>query len=380
MSVYLDNAATSYPKPDPVYAAVEHAMKEVGASPGRGAYRRAREASDIVSNTRAKIARFFSVPNSDRIVFTKSATEGINLVLKGWLRPGDRVLISAMEHNAVVRPLERLKGEGVKVEVIPCRHRGLLDLDALRERLGVPVRLVVVNHASNVNGLLQPVEAVAELCSAHGVPLFLDAAQTAGIQPISVSGLDLGMFSCSGHKGLLGPHGTGILYIRSDLDVLPLMEGGTGSLSEEATQPEFCPDRYESGTPNLPGIAGLGAGIDFILQAGLDAILAHELELCSHLEKELRSIPSLLLYTPEIRGTGTLSFTVEGMNSGEIGYILDEVFGIAVRTGLHCAPMAHRTLGTLPEGTVRVSVGYSTTMAEIEYFVESLRTLVAQRS
>jgi len=379
MTTYLDNAATTYPKPASVYEAVLYAMEQLGATPGRAAHRMAREASAVVAEAREKVARLLDIPDSNRVLFTKNATESINLVLKGWLRAGDRVVISGMEHNAVVRPLERLRVGGVGVEIAPCARGGRIDLKAFRNRLQPSPRLVVLTHASNVNGGLQPVDEVAKACEEHGVPLLLDAAQTAGGQAISVRHWQLGMLACSGHKGLLGPPGVGILYIRPDLDVLPLMEGGTGSLSEEAVQPEYCPDRYESGTPNLPGIAGLAAGIDFIAGRGMDSILKHELGLGAILEEELGGLPGIRVLKPDVRGTGVVSFVIEGLNPSDVGHLLDAGFDIAVRTGLHCAPLAHRTLGTFPEGTVRVSPGYSTTQDEIEYFLKSLRSLLSRR-
>jgi cysteine desulfurase family protein len=379
MTVYLDNAATTYPKPSSVYRAVRHAMEEIGATPGRGAHRRAREASAVVSSARRKAAALLGIPDPDRVIFTKNATEGINLVVKGWLRPMDHVVLSSVEHNAVVRPMERLSREGVRVTRVRCSQGGRLDLDAFRDSLDPPPRLVVLTHASNVNGCLQPVEEAAGLCAERGIPLLLDGAQTAGIQPISVNDLRLGMFACSGHKGLLGPPGIGILYVRSDLDVLPLVEGGTGSLSEEALQPEYCPDRYESGTPNLPGIAGLAAGIDFVMEREIGSILKHELALATALDERLQEIPGVKVFKPDVRGTGAVSFVVEGLNPADLAHILDAGFDIAVRAGLHCAPLAHQTLGTFPEGTVRVSPGYSTTMEEIEYFIGSVQTIIAAR-
>jgi cysteine desulfurase family protein len=333
----------------------------------------------MVAGAREKVARLFDIADARRVVFTKSATEGINLALKGWLRPGDRVLISGMEHNAVLRPLERLKAAGVVVEIVPCPGGGRMDLGAFRSLLQPRPRLVVLTHASNVNGGLQPVGEVTKICGEQGVPLLLDAAQTAGLQAISVREWPLGMLACSGHKGLLGPPGVGILYIRPDLDVLPLMEGGTGSFSEQALQPMHCPDRYESGTPNLPGIAGLAAGIDFLAERGMDSILKHELDLAAALEQELADLRGVRVFTPDARGTGVVSFLMEGMNPSDVGYLLDEGFDVAVRTGLHCAPLAHRSLGTFPEGTVRVSPGFSTTPEEIEYFLKSLRSLLSKR-
>jgi cysteine desulfurase/selenocysteine lyase len=239
MTIYLDNASTSYPRPQSVYSAVQHALADTGASPGRGAYRMAREASDIITRTREKASRFLGISEPARLVFTKNATESINIALKGWLRPGDQVVISSMEHNAVVRPLTRLSSEGITRTIITCNSEGLINIDELKKELSTHPRLVVIVHASNVNGALQPVEKIAALCLDAGVPLLLDAAQTAGVQPVNAEAWNVGMLVCSGHKGLLGPPGVGLLYIRPDLDILPLIEGGTGSISEEQTQPDF---------------------------------------------------------------------------------------------------------------------------------------------
>jgi cysteine desulfurase / selenocysteine lyase len=376
MSLYLDNAATSHPKPQTVYERVRYALEEVGASPGRGAYRLAREASGILTDARKKLATLFAIPDPEQIVFTANATDSINVVLKGWLRPGERVVISSLEHNSVVRPLARLAQTGVTVETVPNSPGGRLDLDYFRRLLTPPPRLVVLVHASNVNGALQPVEEVAQLCRSAEVPLLLDAAQTAGVQKIRVDEWDLGMLACSGHKGLFGPSGVGVLYIRPDLDVAPLREGGTGSRSEEEQQPYFRPDRYECGTPNLPGIAGLAAGVDFVLKEGVDKIREHDLELGTLLEQELEALPRVKLYRPEARGTGAVAFNVTDLNPGDVGQLLDGGFDIAVRTGLHCTPLAHRSLGSYPEGSVRVSPGYFNTRAHIERFLDAMRSLL----
>lgn len=379
MTLYLDNAATSHPKPQKVYEAVRYALAEVGATPGRAAHRHAREASAIVARTREKIARMLGVSDPERVLFTKNATESINVVLKGWLRPRDRVLISSMEHNSVVRPLNRLKENGVQVETIPCSPGGLIDLGGLKDALASRPRLVVLTHASNINGVLQPVLEIAKACAEANVPLLLDAAQTAGVRPLHAEDWKLGMLACSGHKALLGPQGLGILYIRKDLDVLPLVEGGTGSLSEEALQPEHCPDRFESGTLNLPGIAGLEAGLDYIMQEGMDRIARHEIELAEMLVDGLSAISHVRVFRPDVRGTGTVSFVIEGLNPQHVGHLLDEGFDIAVRAGLHCAPLAHQTIGTYPEGTVRVSPGYSNTVDDMDFFLHAIRSLVSLR-
>lgn len=379
MPLYLDNAATSFPKPQPVLAAVMNVLEGIGASPGRGAHKHARKAMSILSECRSKTANLFGITNSDHLIFTKNATESINLVLKGFLRPGDRVLISGMEHNSVVRPLQRLAAQGITTGIVPCNSSGGLDPGALESMIDPTTRLVVLVHVSNVNGALIPVAELSEICARSGVPLFLDAAQSAGIQPIPAEQWGLGMLACSGHKALLGPPGIGILYIRPDLEVLPLLEGGTGSRSEDLNQPDFCPDRFESGTPNLPALAGLAQGIDFISGIGIDQIRDREFLLASFLEQELPLLSGVRVLKPQVRGTGTVSFVVDGMNPADIGFALDEAFDIAVRTGLHCAPLAHRTLGTFPAGTVRVSPGYSTTQEDIEFFLNSLRSVLSFR-
>lgn len=379
MTVYLDNAATSYPKPAAVYQMVEHALRDVGASPGRGSHRRAREASAMVEAARNKVASLFDISHAGQVLFTKGATESINIVLKGWLRAGDRVVTSAMEHNAVMRPLRRLAEAGIEVDVVPCDAHGQLDPDELKKHFNPVPRLVALTHASNVNGALQPVDEAAALCTDYDVPLLLDAAQTAGLQPISANRWNLGMLACSGHKGLLGPPGIGILYIRPGLNVSPLIEGGTGSRSEEDLQPDYCPDRYESGTPNLPGIAGLAAGIEYIFEKGADFILRHELHLVARLEEGLSELPGVTVYQPGVRGGNAVSFVLEALNPADLGYLLDQGFDIAVRTGLHCAPLAHRTLGSFPQGTVRVSPGCFTVPEEIEQFLLAMQKLIVRR-
>lgn len=379
MSLYLDNAATSFPKPAAVAAAVSDAIERIGASPGRGAHRHAREATAVLTECRKRVARVLGVSCADRIIFTRNATESINVVLKGYLRAGDRVLISGMEHNSVVRPLQGLFSQGVTTGIIPCDSGGTPDFDVMRSMLDTTVRLVVIAHASNVNGNLVDVPRAVEICNRAGVPLLLDAAQSAGVQPILAEKLGLGMVACSGHKALLGPAGVGILYIRPDIEILPLVEGGTGSRSEEFEQPESCPDRFESGTPNLPGLAGLSAGIDYIMEQGIERVREKEIELAMLLEKKLSEISGVRVFSPGVRGTGTVSFVSDRLNPADIGFVLDEAFDIAVRTGLHCAPLAHQTLGTFPEGTVRVSPGYATTEDDIRYFINSLRSIIERK-
>ncbi|ROR01666.1 cysteine desulfurase family protein [Desulfosoma caldarium] len=376
--IYLDHAATSFPKPKSVVAEVTRAVAEL-ASPGRGQSRRAMWAEAMVREARDRAARFFAVPEPSRLVFTKSATESLNMALKGFLKKGHRVLTSSMEHNAVARPLARLAEErAVEIIRVPCFADGSLNLDALRRALDPPPALAVFVHASNVNGALVATPKVLSLCREAGVPVVLDAAQTAGLLPISVVDHDLGMLACSGHKGLLGPSGIGVLYIRSDLQVEPLIEGGTGSHSEQWVQPREMPEAMESGTPNIPGIAGLQAGLECVSAMGLETLQRHELGLADDVAQRLQGIKGVQVYRPSVRGGNAVSFTVEGMAPHDVAAILAEA-GIAVRAGLHCAPWAHETLGTYPTGTVRVSPGWCTTREDLDAFTEIVDAMLTRR-
>lgn len=373
MQVYFDNAATTYPKPETVYQAVNRFMHQVGASPGRSAHQRGREASRIVSETRELLAKLFNVKESTHIIFTASATEAINLGLKGLLKAGDHVVTTRVEHNAVLRPLMRLRDEGVEVTFVPCSVEGFLDPQDVESALRADTRLIVVNHASNVVGTIAPLAQIGRIARQNGALFMVDAAQTAGSCPLDVEASGIDLLAFSGHKGLLGPPGTGGLYIRKGLNLMPLKEGGTGRRSEDEQQPNIMPERYESGTLNAWGLAGLGAGVRFINQVGLETIRAHEEQLTARLIQGLSAIEGLILYGPAdaARQTATVSFNLESKPPLEVGYILDEVYGVAVRIGLHCAPLAHKTVGSLPRGgTVRMSLSYANTLDEVEYAIE----------
>ena len=403
--IYFDNAATSFPKPAQVHAAMVHYMQAVGANPGRAGHQLSVEASRIVQNTRESIARLFNIPDPARIAFTLNVTESLNTIINGFLNPGDHVITTAMEHNSVMRPLKYLEELGViSLSVAPCDYKGILDLDAVRHLIQKRTRLMVLNHASNVCGTLQDAQAVKSIIG--DIPLLLDAAQTAGCYPIDVMAVPIDFLAFTGHKGLLGPQGTGGFYIREGLSVRPLKRGGTGSLSEKLHQPDFLPDAFESGTQNNVGLAGLGAAIDFILNTGVEAIREHEKKLTDELLKALYHTPGLTIYGPlhADRQTATLSFTFdsilpnegdpgftgcgainlawmeEGVPIDEAGNLLDSEYDILVRTGLHCAPLAHRTLGTYPEGTVRVSAGYFNTFEDIEYAATAIRKIAERVS
>ncbi len=376
--IYADNAATSWPKPPEVVETVGEFLRSCSGSPGRAAHKMALEASRIVFETREELAALISAPSSEQIVFTKCATEALNLALFGLLRPGDKVVTTTMEHNAVARPLYYLeRHRGVAVTYVRCREDGSLDLDRLRQTLTeVSPRLLVVNHASNVTGTIVPLTEVAEM---KGPALLLvDAAQSAGALEIDVSqGLDL--VALTGHKSLLGPTGTGALYIAPGLEELiePLGLGGTGSRSESLEQPSFLPDRFESGTPNTVGLAGLKAGLNFIKKTGLARIREHEKGLTALFLEGLASIPEITVYGPgdPERQTPVVSLNIAGKDPAKVALELDRRYGIAVRPGLQCAPLAHQTIGTYPRGTVRFSWGYFNDPSEVEMTLAALKEL-----
>ncbi len=381
--IYLDNAATSYPKPDEVYEAVGHFMREIGVSSGRGAYRRALEADRLIYEARKSLAELFNVKDTTRIIFTSNATESLNLAMKGILSEGDHVITSQMEHNAVWRPLKRLEREqNIDITPIPCLPDGSLeDPELIGKSIRSNTRLVVILHASNVSGTIMPVEEIGKICRENGVPLLVDAAQTAGAFPIDVEAMKIDLLAFTGHKSLLGPQGTGGLYISENVQLNTLKEGGTGGESIMETQPEKLPDRYEAGTLNAPGLVGLRVGVRYVLNQGIQNIRKRELELTAYLLDKLKEIDSITIYGPQNpdRQVGVVSINVGDYQPDEIGYVLDTVYGIMVRTGLHCAPCAHRTIGTIDRGTLRISLGYFNTESEIDHTAQALRQ-IAQRS
>ena len=364
--IYLDNAATSWPKPAAVPRAVAACLRRA-ASPGRGVHGLSREADRILFAAREALAALFGAENSGTITFAANATDALNTALFGLLAPGDRVVTTSMEHNAVARPLRALEDRGLHLELVGCDRAGRLPLDSLRTALAGGVKAVVVTHASNVTGTLMPLADIGRLARAAGALLIVDAAQTAGAEHIDVAAMGIDIMAFSGHKSLLGPQGTGGLYVREGVAVEPLRHGGTGSLSESDRQPLFYPDRLESGTPNTPGIAGLLAGVTYINKRGLENIRTAENQLTGELHAGLANIPGVAVYGPPlgVPRAAVVSFTVGDRDSGEIAHRLDREYGIACRGGLHCAPWAHRTIGTLMTGTVRFSPGCFTTAADI---------------
>lgn len=376
-SVYLDNAATSHPKPDVVYRAVADAL-QAGGNPGRGGHRYALAAGRRVLAAREAVANLFGVADASRVIFTASATHALNLAVKGLLRPGDHCITTAVEHNALRRPLAALERRGVAVTWLPVSPEGVLDPQHVQQALRPQTRLIALAHGSNVTGALQPIAAVAEIARRAGVFLLLDAAQTAGVLPIDMPALGVHLLAAPGHKGLLGPQGTGVLCVDPAVPLLPVLEGGTGGMSTPAEQPVAFPEGFESGTLNTPGIAGLGAAVAFLYQAGLQAVRDREQELIGSLTEGLRSIPGVVVYGPgDPSGRcGVVSFNIRNCDPAELEERLDEEYGIIGRSGLHCNPGAHALLATAETGgTMRLSPGFFTTPADVAAALQAVKAL-----
>ncbi len=380
-SIYLDNAATSFPKPPAVAAAMTRYLTDVGASVNRGVYASAQDAGMTTLLLRESLCRLFRHGDPTHCILTSGNTMGLNMVLRGWLRPGDHCLTSSMEHNAVMRPLQDLAEQGVSFDRIPCDRDGRLDPADILPLLRPNTRLVALAHASNVGGAIQDIPAAAKICREHSVPLLLDAAQTAGHWEIDFEGWGLAALSVPGHKGLMGPSGMGALLLSPEFakNLRPIITGGTGSASDSEHQPAYMPDRFESGTPNLPGIYGLQAAIEFILETGVETLRRREEALTAQFLNGLRDIPHIRLAGPwglENRA-GVISVDFLEQDNAEAAFRLEQDYGILTRCGLHCAPSAHKSLGTFPQGTVRFSPGWFTSSEEITSAVAAVREIAA---
>lgn len=376
--IYLDHAATSWPKPQPVIEAVQHALLYESANPGRGSHRMAVQASRVIFQTRKGLAKLFQVKNPNDIAFAANTTAALNLAIKGFVDSGDHVIATAVEHNAVRRPLEYLKRVlNVQVTYVEADAEGKVSLDHIREAIRPNTRLAIVNHSSNLLGTIQPVEEIAALMRQHGVKLLVDAAQSAGLLPIDVEAMGIDMLAFPGHKGLLGPQGTGGLYIHPSIRLEPHMHGGTGSQSEAPEQPDVRPDRYEAGTLNTPGIAGLGAGVTYVLEETVAAIYEKEWTLTQRMMEGLSAVNGIRLLGPGLGKprTGIVSFVLKGVDPSEMSFILDQHYGIAVRAGFHCTPLAHESAGTTGTGAIRASVGCFTTEADVDALVTAVQEI-----
>ena len=381
--VYLDNAATSWPKPEAVYRAVDEYQRRLGCSPGRGVYRDASNADQVVADARHRVARLWDVEDPLHVIFAFNGSDALNLAIRGTLRPGDHAVTTAADHNSVLRPLRFLEEtQGVQVTRVPCDAAGRVNADAFVQALHPKTRLVAVNHASNVTGTLQDVPRLVEIVRrrAPDALILIDAAQSLGHLPLSVREWGVDLAAAPGHKGLMGPMGTGVLYIRPGVEerLSPLRLGGTGSQSDEDRQPAMLPDKYEPGNHNASGLAGLSAGLAWLEAQTPAALRRHELALIEALLEGLRGVPGLTLYGPEdlAERVGVVSFRLKSLEPHELAALLDVRFGIQVRSGIHCAPRMHAAIGTLElGGTVRISTGPFTTLEEVAYAVAALKEL-----
>lgn len=376
--IYLDHAATSWPKPPDVVRAMSAYLESAGGNPGRSGHRLSIAAARYVYDAREAIADLFHAPDPLRVIFTLNVTHALNLAMRGLLRPGDHVVTTGIEHNSVMRPLRALEREGVTLAIMRCAGDGALPLEEARGAITPGTRLVVVNHASNVMGAIMPVKEIAEIAHAAGALVLVDTAQTAGTLPIDMPAMGIDLLAFTGHKGLQGPPGTGGLVIGEGVDpagLAPLVRGGTGSRSESEEQPEMLPDRYESGTCNGVGLAGLAAGVRWVLARTVEGIRAHELALGAELASGLRATPGVTVYGPADPSArvAVISCRVAGKRVSDIGLALDDDHGVLCRVGLHCSPAAHRAIGTLPEGTIRLAPGVMTTWDDIEAALAAVR-------
>ena len=373
--IYLDNAATSWPKPNCVTEAITDAITRCGGNPGRGGHRLALAAGELFYEAREHTAAFFGSEDPFRVSFTLNITMAVNLVLKGFLSPADHVLISPMEHNAVMRPLTAL---GIPYNILPSDANGKINLSEIQSQINSTTKLIIICHESNVNGITQPIREIGCIAHENKIAMLTDCAQSAGHIPINIESDNIDFLCFTGHKGLLGPTGTGGVIFGSRVDVEqihPLLQGGTGSLSESFDQPGFLPDRFESGTQNVCGLAGLNAGLKWIENQGLETISRKGQELMNQLRSGLETIPGIHVYSGEGQ---VLSLTIDNLDNGTVAAELEERWGIMSRIGLHCSPLAHKTLGTFPNGTIRFAVSPFTTKQDIETCIKACGTLAEE--
>ena len=381
--IYLDNSATSWPKPEAVYDAVDHYQRQIGASIGRGAYQSAQQAQRLVAETRAACARLLGITDPKQLIFTANGTASLNLAIRGLLQPGDHVVTTVCEHNSVLRPLHwQAEHNGVELTHVGCDSAGFVDPAAIAEAILPGTRLVAVTHASNVTGAIQPIAEIIRIAHNAGALVLVDAAQTAGCVPIDVSELEIDLLAYGGHKSLLGPPGTGLLYIRPGLEtqLRPIFQGGTGTDSLSKTPPEQLPEKYETGSLNMLALAGLGAAAKYLEQQTIAAIQQHHHQLTSQLLDGLGTISNIAIHGPTVDQprVGVVSCTIDGYDPQEFAAMLDASYGIECRAGLHCAPRMHAALSTAEAGgTVRFSPGWSTTGKEIDKTLDAIATLAS---
>jgi cysteine desulfurase family protein len=377
--VYLDHAASSWPKPEGVIEAMSEAVREYGANPGRGGHQLSQRASNVIYETRKLLAQLFGVKDPKNIIFFQNATQSINQALKGiqW-KAGDQIIATMYEHNSVRRPLEYLHREyGVEIKYFQPNQNGQISMEHFDELLTNQTKLIVSTHVSNLTGAILPIKKIGLRAKEHQIPFLVDASQSAGMLPINVEEMGIDLLAFTGHKGLYGPQGIGGLYISPTVDLVPLLHGGTGSQSEAVDQPQSRPERYESGTVNTPGIAGLRAGIQFVMNLGLESIYEHERMLTHYALKRLREIKGVIVYGPDngIERASVISLNLEGIDCQEVAYVLDQHYHIATRAGMHCTPLGHQSIQTDQIGTIRISFGYFNQKEEVDQLVKALEEI-----
>ncbi len=377
--IYFDQAASSFPKPKAVSEAVAMAIDEYGANPGRGGHQLANKAASVIFETRAKIAKLFAENDANNVIFCQNTTHALNQAIKGFpLQKGDHIISTSYEHNSVRRPLEYLKTEkGIRVTYLQSDHNGYISREQLLNEISPETKLIVASHGSNLTGAIFPVEMIGSVCHEKGITFLVDAAQTAGVIPIDMEQMNIDMLAFPGHKGLLGPQGTGALIVKKTVQLDPIFHGGTGSHSEEIEQPKQRPNCYESGTLNTPGIAGLSAGIDEVLNKGINNIFQHEWNLTKYALEKLQNIDGVTVFGPDINveRLAVIPFVINGTDVQEVAMILDQHYGVALRAGLHCSPLAHETIGTIDGGTLRASFGIYNTYEEIEKWIDMIKEI-----
>ena len=377
--IYLDNASTTFPKAPNVASAMADYITNCGININRGSYSLAYDVEDTIYTTRQRLHTSFNGHDPSHVIFTQNVTMSLNMVIKGLLKAGDHVLVSSMEHNAVMRPLTQLLDKGITFDTIPCDSTGSIQMDSIEPLIRPNTVAMIINHASNVCGTIQPLELIGPICKAHNLQFIVDAAQTAGVIPIDVKACHIDALCFTGHKGLLGPQGIGGIILTKEMaqTLTPLIAGGTGSFSHLETMPTHMPDTFESGTLNLPGIIGLNEGLSYIESVGMENIHNHELALSKTFLEGLQDIEHInVIGKQNLQDrTAVVSITIDGMDAASIAYELESTYHIMTRVGLHCAPRAHQTLGTYPEGTVRFSFGYANTLEDVETALSALNTI-----
>lgn len=379
MGVYLDNAATSYPKPDIVIDKISDFMKNIGATAGRGAYKSAIAADRLIFDCRNNLCKLFNGKDPSRVIFTYNITDSLNIIINGILKPGDHVITSSLEHNSVWRPLNILKRDrNVEISQTPCTSEGITKPEEVEKLIRENTRLIVFTHASNVLGTIQPIREIGALAKKHNIPFLVDSAQTAGAYPIDVQKDNIDILAFTGHKSLFGPTGTGGFLLNCSSNIKPLKSGGTGVDSKNPYQPDFFPNKFEPGTLNVAGIVGLGEAIKYISNLGVENIRAKEDEIIEYALKKLIQVPGICIYGPRDpkKIVGVISFNIKGMSGEEIAFKLDQEYDIMLRVGFHCAPTAHKVMGTYETGAMRISIGYFNTKKDIDILTAALKDIV----